>query len=125
IAQTLGVRDAGRGPILDSLKAHIQEHRLLLLLDNFEQVLAAAPAVSDLLGACPRLNVLVTSRAALRLRGEHEYPVQPLPLPEPGRPLRAHEVMAFPALDLFVQRAVESRPTFLVTDENAADVAEI
>src|SRR5262249_36233609 len=82
IAQTLGVRDAGGLALVDSVRLHLREKRLVLLLDNFEQVLGAAPSVADLLTSCPELKVLVTSRAALRLRWEHELPVLPLAVPD-------------------------------------------
>jgi predicted ATPase len=125
IAQALGVRDTGQRPLLESVKEHLRGRRLLLVLDNFEQVVEAAPVVAELLGACPGLKVLVTSRAVLRLRGEHEFPVPPLPLPEPGQPLGLQALAAYPALDLFVQRAAEARSDFQVTDESVADIAEI
>src|SRR5712692_7649761 len=75
IAQSLGVREQGSRPLLDSLKDHLREQQLLLLLDNFEQVVSAAPVVAELLAAAPRLQVLVTSRASLYLSGEHEFVV--------------------------------------------------
>ena len=124
IAQTLGLREAGARPITDALAVHLRERHLLLVLDNFEQVLPAATLVADLLGACRGLKVLVTSRAALRLRGEHEFPVPPLALPEPGR-RPAQELSAYAAVALFVQRATEVRPDFALADENAAAVVEI
>src|SRR5262249_48971018 len=82
IALALGVRDVGARPALDSVKDYLRPRRLLLLLDNFEQILPAAPIVSELLGASPGLKVFVTSRAPLELRGEHERPVPPLALPD-------------------------------------------
>src|SRR6266567_3098388 len=82
IAQVLGLKEANEQPVLDLLKASLQDKRLLLLLDNFEQVLAAAPRLADLLADCPHLNILVTSRAVLHIRGEHEFPVPPLALPD-------------------------------------------
>ncbi len=85
IADTLGVRDAGGRPRLDILKDYLRGKQLLLVLDNFEQVLPAAPLVADVLAGSPRLKVLVTSRAVLHLRGEHEFPVPPLALPDRGR----------------------------------------
>jgi predicted ATPase len=74
LAQALGLKETNEQPLRDLLKASLQNKRLLLLLDNFEQVLAAAPRLSDLLADCPHLNILVTSRAVLHLRGEHEFP---------------------------------------------------
>src|SRR5207248_2452541 len=84
IAQTLGVREVGGRLILESLKQYVREKQMLLVLDNFEQILAAAPLVADLLMVAPRLKVLVTSRAVLHLRGEKEFAVPPLTVPEPG-----------------------------------------
>jgi predicted ATPase/class 3 adenylate cyclase len=125
IAQTLGVRDLGNRPVLDILMEYLREQRLLLLLDNFEQILPAAPAIAELLAACPGLKVLVTSRTVLRLRGEHDVSVPPLALPDVGhRPLR-EAVAASPAVALFAQRATEVRPDFRLTDENAVAVTEI
>ena len=82
IAQALGLKVTGEKPPLDLLKASLRGKSLLLLLDNFEQVLAAAPSLVDLLTSCLQLNILVTSRAVLRVRGEHEFPVPPLALPD-------------------------------------------
>jgi len=125
IAQAVGVRDTGHRPILESLQEHLHDKRQLLLLDNFEQVLPAAPAIAELLAVCPRLKVLVTSRAPLHLRGEREFPVPPLPLPDVGGQPHADNLAANPAVILFVQRARDVRPDFALTDENAATVAEI
>lgn len=100
------------------------------MLDNFEQILAAAPLVSTLLQECPRLKVLATSRATLRLYGEQEFPVPPLVLPDPKR-LSAFEksptadLTEFAAIDLFCQRARASKPDFVLTATNAAAVAQI
>jgi predicted ATPase len=97
----------------------------LLLLDNFEQVLPAASVAADLLAACPDLAVLTTSREPLRLRGEHEYAVLPLALPEPRQATTAEVVSHAPAVALFVQRARAIRADFGLTDENAPAVAEV
>lgn len=125
IAQALGVRDVGGRPVLETLKEYLYEKQVLLLLDNFEQILLAAPSIAELLGACRGLKVLVTSRAALHLRGEHEVPVPPLALPEPGRRSLAEDLATYPAVALFSQRAMEVRPDFALTDESAVGVAEI
>ena len=85
IAQTLGVREIGGQPLLESLQDYIQDRQMLLVLDNFEQVAAAAPLVGTLLAGCRRLKVLVTSRAPLHLYGEQEYPAPPLALPDARR----------------------------------------
>ena len=98
---------------------------LLLLLDNFEHVAAAAAVVSDLVARCPRLKVLLTSRAALRLRSEHEYPVSPLPPPAVTSPVSVYALATNPALDLFLRRAQAVKPEFALTQANAAVVATI
>jgi len=82
IIRTLGIKEAGGRPLLELLKAYLSDKQLLLLLDNFEHVAEAASAVTELLTACPDLEVLVTSRERLHLSAEHEYPVPPLGLPD-------------------------------------------
>src|SRR5579875_957263 len=83
LAQALGVREESGGPLMGSVIASLRDKRSLLLLDNFEHVVQAAPVVAEVLASCPRLLILVTSRIALRVRGERQYPVQPLALPDP------------------------------------------
>jgi predicted ATPase len=124
-AQGLSVRDAAGRPLLDSLKDHLRERALLLVLDNFEHVLAAAPVVADLLAACAQLKVLVTSRAVLHLSGEHDFPVPPLALPDPKHLPPLEQLTQYGAVRLFVERAAAVRPEFRLTDENAPVVAEI
>ena len=85
IAQALGVREGGDRPLAARLAAALRTATLLLVLDNLEQVLDAAPRLADLLAACPALTVLATSRAVLRVSGEHDFPVPPLALPDAGR----------------------------------------
>ena len=125
LAQALGLRESGGQPLLGQLKAHLRERELLLLLDNFEQLTAAAPLVTDLLGACAGLKALVTSRVRLRVRGEHEFVVPPLALPDPSAPLDPRSLLLAPAVALFVQRAQAYRPAFAVDATNAAAVASI
>ncbi|HEV8636796.1 MAG TPA: tetratricopeptide repeat protein, partial [Chloroflexota bacterium] len=125
IAEALAVREGGSQPIFDVLKVALQGREMLLVLDNFEHVLGAAPRVVELLEACPRLTALVTSRAALRVRGEHELPVAPLPLPDAGGLVDAARASASAAVALFADRTREVQPGFAVTEENAAAVAEI
>ena len=122
IAEALGVGEARDQPLLETLRARIGDDPMLLLLDNFEQVVDAAPFVADLLAAAPTLNVLATSQAALRVRGEHEYPVPPLSLPDPDD---ADSMAASAAVALFVDRAQSVRPNFELNEENRAAVAEI
>jgi predicted ATPase len=98
---------------------------MLLVLDNFEHLLTAAPAVAALVGACPQLTVLVTSRAQLRLGGERQFPVPPLPLPDTALPVPAGALVQAPAVELFRQRAQAVIPTFELSAANAAAVAQI
>jgi predicted ATPase/DNA-binding XRE family transcriptional regulator len=125
IAQALSVRQGGERPITEALRVYLRERRLLLVLDNAEHLLDAAPAVADLLAACPGLAMLVTSRSPLRLRGEHEYPVQPLDLPDLRHVPTPAEVAEAGAARLFLERARAASPTFELTEENAAAVAAI
>src|SRR5919199_1065795 len=124
IATTLGVREIG-GPLIAGLKAYLAAKHLLLLLDNFEQVLAAAPLVADLLTAAPHLKVLVTSRTVSHLQGEHEVPVPPLTLPDPQHLPQLDQLSQYAAVALFIQRAQAAKPDFQVTNANAPAVAEI
>jgi predicted ATPase/class 3 adenylate cyclase len=135
IAQTLGVREAPNRALLESLKDYLRDRHLLLVLDNFEQVLGAAPLVAELLAACPRLKVLVTSRAALHVYGEHDVTVPPLTLPprelrDAGRGMKdgsglVSRLSQYEAVRLFIERAQAARSDFAVTNENAPAVAEI
>ncbi len=124
IAQTLSLRESVPGKLLSSLKDALRDRHILLVLDNFEQVLAAAPNVSEVLDAAPRLKVLVTSRAVLRLRGEQEFPVHGLALPD-LRTASAAGAAQNPAVQLFVERARRAKPDFELTDANARAIAEI
>src|SRR5215469_8612394 len=125
IAQALALREVGTRSLLDELKGVLREAPLLLLLDNFEQVLAAAPRLSDLLAACPHLKIVVTSRAALRLYGEHEFSVSPLALPDLKRLPTLDALSRYAALALFVERAQSIKPDFQLTEANAPTIAEI
>ena len=112
---------------LDLLREHLSERALLLVLDNFEQVAAAAPVVADLLRAAPRLTVVATSRGPLRISGEHEFAVPPLGLPEAAGRAGAGvaDAAASPAVALFVDRATAARSDFRLTDANVAAVVAI
>jgi predicted ATPase/transcriptional regulator with XRE-family HTH domain len=125
IAQALGIKKNGVQLIAESLKAYLREKQLLLLLDNFEQVVEAAVQVADLLAAAPGLKVLVTSRAALHLSGEHELMVPPLALPERQSNMDVARLTQYEAVRLFIERARAVRADFAVTNENAPAVAEI
>ena len=125
MAATLGVKEAGGQPLLESLEDYLGEKRVLLLADNFEQILEAAPVVTELLSTAPNLKVLATSRIPLRLYGEHEYSVPPLALPDPERPPSVERLTHYEAVRLFVERAQAVKADFSVTNENAPAVAEI
>jgi predicted ATPase len=123
IAQALGIHQSGGQSVLEALQDALRAKHLLLVLDNFEQVLDAGPAVHALLERCPHLTVLVTSRSPLRVSGEQEFPVPPLALPHAGASRERLDQAA--AVQLFVQRAQAIRPEFVLTETNAAAVAEI
>ena len=126
IARTSGIRESSDRPLLEELKGQLQSKAMLLLLDNFEQVTAAAPKVGELLQGCPELKVLVTSREALHLRGEHIHPVPPLALPRAELKQQSLEQLTqCEALQLFVERVLAVKPDFEVTHENAPTIAEI
>jgi predicted ATPase/DNA-binding CsgD family transcriptional regulator/transcriptional regulator with XRE-family HTH domain len=125
IARALGVPEDEDRPLRGRLKSHLEDKHLLLVLDNLEQVLAAAPLVADLLGACPQLAVLATSRAVLRLSGERVVAVPPLPLPEPARRLSLTQIAPNEAVRLFVDRARAVRSDFVLTEVNAGAVVEV
>jgi len=124
IAYALGVRDASDRSLLEVIQSALAAKHLLLVLDNFEQIVAAAPAIGDLVLACPRMTVLVTSRVPLRIFGEVEYAVQPLELPDPETD-SLPELAENPSISLFVQRAQAVRAGFALQEANAWSVAEV
>jgi predicted ATPase len=123
LAQALGVTESGHQPLLESLKVFLRDKEMLLLIDNFEQVVAAAPLLSELLIRSPRLKLLVTSRELLHLSGEHVFFVPPLALPEEHAPVEA--LPRYAAVELFIQRARAVKPGFSVTSENILAIAEL
>ena len=125
IASTLGLREERSRSPLECLKEEIDQNRLLLLLDNFEQVLDAAVQVSELLVACPQLKIMVTSRAVLRVRAEHEFAVPTLALPDSAQMPGLEALMQYEAIVLLVQRAQAVAPEFRLTDMNAPAVMKI
>ena len=125
IAASLHVREEPGADLLDTLAAYFRDRNLLLVLDNLEQVVDAAPAVDRLLDAAPRLRILATSRIPLHLSGEHEYLVGPLPLPDTDGRLDLDVLTTSESVRLFVERAASVRRDFRITEENAAAVAEI
>jgi predicted ATPase/class 3 adenylate cyclase len=124
IARTLGIREEGDQPLWERIRHELATKQLLLVLDNVEHLVEAAPAVGALLAACPKLKVLATSRLPLRLRAEREFPVPPLALPPVSEAL-PEELLRYEAVRLFVERAHAVRPEFALTAESAPVVAEI
>lgn len=124
LAETLGVPETRGQPYLETLRDHLADTHALLLLDNFEQVAQAAPALSTLLEQCPRLAVLATSRTPLRVRGERELAVLPLASPATFE-ADLRSLSQYAAVALFVQRARGVRTGFAMTNENAPAIAEI
>ena len=125
VAQAVRVQEQPGKPLLVTVQDHLAERALLLVLDNFEQIVGAAGTVADLLAATPRLAVLVTSRVRLHLDGEREYAVPPLELPDPRRLPDLARLSQYEAVALFIDRARGVRHDFSVTNENAPAVAEI
>lgn len=126
IARTLGLGELGERPLSERLGELLKESELLLLLDNFEQVVEAAPRVAELLAACPRLKILATSREVLHLSCEWLFAVPPLRLPDVEQlPEDIQSLSGYGAVAFFVQRAKMVKPDFRLTEEYAPLVAEI
>ena len=125
VLQALGGREDGHTPVDEHLRRLLHARELLLVLDNFEHLLPAAPGVAALLSAAPSLKVLVTSRVPLRLTGEHELAVAPLALPGPGDLPPPEQLARVPAVALFEARARAVRPDFALSPANAAAVAQL
>jgi predicted ATPase/transcriptional regulator with XRE-family HTH domain len=142
VARSLGLKEIGSQPFETTLLDYVRERRMLLLMDNFEQVLDATPAVVRLMQASPWLKILITSRESLHVRGERHFAVPPLDVPHlplskapasrlqtPDSPdehaLSSLELAAYPSVELFVERAQDVSPDFALTDENAEDVTSI
>jgi predicted ATPase/class 3 adenylate cyclase len=125
IAATLGLKEAATQSMAQTLRAYLHDRQVLLVLDNFEQVAVAAPDIAALLEAAPHLKLLVTSRVPLRLRGEQEYPLAPLALPDSLQESSPDHLSHYAAVALFIERAREARPDFSVTEANAPAIAEI
>jgi predicted ATPase/class 3 adenylate cyclase len=125
IAQTLSLREQPGEPLSETLHDRLRDRQLLLVLDNFEQLLAAGPTVTELLTRAANVRALVTSRAPLHLSGEHEYPLPPLAVPQLDAADSRASLEANEAVQLFVERAQAVKPDFELTSENARAVAEI
>ena len=124
IAHALELSYDGRRPVEDVLIEHLATKRALLVLDNFEHLISGVPLLTTLLDAAPRLRLVVTTRTRLRLSGEQQFPVPPLPLP-PSRTVTASMAYAAPAVRLFVERAREINPAFALDDRNGGTVAAV
>lgn len=125
ITRRLGIHENPATSTFDSLGQFLANESALLILDSFERVIDAAPALAELLGICPRLKILVTSRASLRLRGEHEFAVPPMDVPAGDRLPSPSDVDQYEALSLFVARASAASFDFRLTEDNVADVIDI
>lgn len=125
IAQTLGIRESAGRSILESLKDYLQSRSMLLVLDNFEQVISAAPLIAELLAVGSKLKVIATSREGLRISGERLYLVPSLALPNLSQELSPENLSQYASIQLFIQRAQAVKPDFKMTDDLAPAVAEI
>jgi predicted ATPase/transcriptional regulator with XRE-family HTH domain len=125
VAQVLGLKETTRQAPLDQLIDYLRDKLILLVLDNFEQIIDAAPDVARLLSACPIVKLLVTSRIALRIRAERQFHVLPLALPDLKRLPSIGQLLLTPAIALFVDRAEAVNPNFALTNLNALAVAMI
>ena len=125
IAQVLGLKEISGQPVQEQLRASLNAQHLLLVLDNYEQVVVTAPLLAEMVANCPHLKILVTSRTPLHVRGEQEYSVVPLAIPNLGR-LDFHELPTpYASMALFLERAQAVRPEFQMTPENVRTIAEI
>jgi predicted ATPase/DNA-binding NarL/FixJ family response regulator len=125
IARALAIPPDPHQSTATTIQGWLRERDILLVLDNCEQVAAAASQFARWLGACPGLVILATSRVALQLRWEHEYPVAPLSLPGHDRPIATDDLAIIPSVALFVARARSARPDFALTDQNAAPISTL
>ena len=125
IAHALGLSESPGKPVLEALKDYLREKDLLLVLDNFEQVIEAAPLVKSLLTSAPKLKVLISSRSILRIAGEREYAVPLLALPDPNHLPSLEQLTQFEAVRLFIERAQAVKSDFVITNDSAPAVAEI
>jgi predicted ATPase len=125
VARALGIREAGSIPAEQRVLVYLRDRCVLLVLDNFEQIVSAAPFVARILERCPRVTVLATSRVDLRLRGEIELPVPPLSLPPQDAAIDPAGLQAHEAVSMFCQRARAVKPDFEITSQNVDAVAEI
>lgn len=124
VAQTLGLREERGATFKETLSEHLRERKILIVLDNFEQITSAASNIGELLSATINLKILVTSRIRLQLRSEHEFTLQPLEVPNKEN-LSFSKLSEYPAIELFIERAQAVKSNFILTEENAVSIAEI
>lgn len=125
IAATLGITSSGNQTPIEALSSSLRAKRLLLVLDNLEQIVAAVPTIADLLATCPRLTILATSRVPMHLSGEQEYPLEPLDVPATIKLMDTEQLLESAAVSLFVSRAQAVKPDFVLTPANAETVVAI
>ncbi len=125
IMQTLGASETANQNFAEVLKSFLRTRQILLILDNFEQITVAAPLVSELLDASAKLKILITSRVALHLENETEFPVKPLSIPPPNANLSPEKLSGYAAVELFVKRAKTVKPNFALSSENAKAITGI
>ncbi|WP_054537344.1 ATP-binding protein [Herpetosiphon geysericola] len=125
IAQTVGISESGSNSLVDQLKSYFANKHVLLILDNFEQLIQAGTMIGDLISYSPHLHVLITSRESLRIYGEREYPIPTLALPDIECEYSLDELAEFSSVALFVQRASAFNQRFRLTEENGRVIAEI
>jgi predicted ATPase/DNA-binding XRE family transcriptional regulator len=125
ILRALDLREGQPRASFDRLTDYLRDKQIILILDNLEQIITVAARIAQVLAACPRLKILATSRIALRVRAERQFPVPPLGLPNLSRGLDVTEFARYPALELFCDRAQAVNPDFAITPENALTIAQI
>ena len=125
ITQPFGLKETAEKSLAETLKDFLQAKELLLVIDNFEQVVSAAPVLSELQTSAPRLKILVTSRAVLHLQKEREFVVPPLALPNDVAEKTLDDLFEYESIKLFVERAQTAKPRFVVDDKNTLTIAEI
>ncbi|SNS37961.1 Predicted ATPase [Geodermatophilus pulveris] len=125
IVRAVGLREEAQTPPGELLSEYLRDKSLLLVLDNCEHLLAAAPRIAELLSVCPTLRILATSRSRLGVRGERACPVEPLAVPEAGAPHHLARISNAPAVRLFMARVQDADPEFALTPDNAEEIAEI
>jgi predicted ATPase len=122
VAQQLAVREGGR-PLLENIKDYLRDKQMLLVMDNFEQLVSAAPIVAEILAVAPQLKIIASSRIALNLHGEREFPVPPLELPQAENESALETLIENEAVVLFVERARTAHPNFALTKQRGWDTA--